>query len=327
MHWYPLCFEPVFKTVIWGGKDLSSYKGMDVALEGVGESWEVSAVPGSVSVVSEGPLAGRTLTDLLAADPVGLVGQSVYEKYGLTFPLLVKFIDAAADLSIQVHPDDVLAASRHQSFGKSELWYVIAAQPGARLVSGFSKRITPEEYEQRIADNSIEEVLCYHDVQPGDVFYLPAGRVHAIGAGILLAEIQQSSDITYRIYDYNRRDAQGKTRELHTEWAKEAIDYTLYPSWRTNYPDVTNRVAPLIKSPYFTTNRLQLEGRSMHRSYVSLGSFVVLLCLEGEGWLCFDGQEKRPIRQGQTLLVPAAINQLELGTAGRCLLLETYIEG
>lgn len=331
MNWYPLRFKPVFKTVIWGGDALVSYKGLDTTLDGVGESWEVSAVPGSVSVVDEGPLSGQSLNDLLATDPVGLVGQTVFAKYGLQFPLLMKFIDAAADLSIQVHPDDAMAASHHQSFGKTELWYVVAAKPGARLISGFSKPITPEEYEQRIADNSIEEVLCYHAVQPGDVFFLPAGRVHAIGAGILLAEIQQSSDITYRLYDYNRRDAQGHTRELHTALAKEAIDYTLYPTWRTEYPKLSNQAVPLVKCPYFTTNRIQMEAEntstSMLRLYGSLGSFVVLLCVEGEAWLIIEGQESLAIRQGQTVLIPAAITCLQLETSTHCLLLETYIEG
>jgi mannose-6-phosphate isomerase len=345
MHWYPLRLKPVFKTVIWGGNTLSSYKGSEVILEGVGESWAVSAVPGSVSVVEGGPLAGQSLNELLAADPVGLLGQAVYDKYGPNFPLLIKFIDAAADLSIQVHPDDALAASRHQTFGKSEMWYVIAAQPGSKLVSGFSKRITPEEYEQRIANNTIEEVLCYHTVQPGDVFSLPAGRVHAIGAGILLAEIQQSSDITYRLYDYNRKDAQGKSRELHTAWAKEAIDYTLYPSWRTDYPNVSNQVVPLVKSSYFTTNRICLDMNDkdnqneqdktiqwidntllMDRSYEQLGSFVVMLCMEGEGWLRVKGHDPIFIHQGQTLLVPAAIGRVQVGTKSRCLLLESYIE-
>lgn len=346
MNWYPLRFEPVLKSVIWGGKSLASYKGLDTALEGVGESWEVSAVSGSVSVVADGPLAGQSLNDLLAVDPVGLMGQAVFAMYGLQFPLLIKFIDAAADLSIQVHPNDALAASRHQSFGKTEMWYVVSAKPGARLVSGFSKPITPEEYEQRIATNSIEEVLCYHPVQPGDVFYLPAGRVHAIGAGILLAEIQQSSNITYRLYDYNRKDAQGQTRELHTALAKDAIDYTVYPSWRTDYPVVPNQVVPLVKCPYFTTNRIGLEVGSaeqagtgageavlltekvakLQRSYALLSSFVVLLCLEGEGWLSLEGQEDLVIRQGQTLLLPAAIDQVHLCTSNRCLLLETYME-
>lgn len=331
MNWYPLRFEPVFKTVIWGGSSLAAYKGMDVPLESVGESWEVSAVPGAVSVVADGPLAGRTLSEVVALDPVGLLGQSVHDRYGTHFPLLMKFIDAAADLSIQVHPDDAMASRRHQTFGKTELWYVVAAKPGARLVVGFSTPITPDEYERRIADNTIEEVLCYHYVQPGDVFFLPAGRVHAIGAGILLAEIQQSSDITYRLYDYNRKDVNGQLRELHTELAKEAIDYTLYPYWRTDYPALANRVVPLVKCAYFTTNRLHLKadeaGVSTLTSSKPSDSFAVVMCLEGEGWLSFDGQGTQGIRRGQTLLVPAAIRQLQLGTSTHCLLLETYIDG
>lgn len=347
MELYPLKFEPILKKVIWGGSEICRFKQLDNQESGIGESWEVSQVPGSVSVVANGPLKGKTLTELMELAPEALLGKKIFKRFGMEFPLLVKFIDAMDDLSIQVHPNDALARQRHDSFGKTEMWYVVDSKPGARLVSGFARQIDAEEYTRRIADNSIEEVLQAHEVTRGDVFFLPAGRVHAIGAGIFIAEIQQSSNITYRLFDYNRTDAEGKGRELHTELAKDAIDYTLYDNLQTKYEPLENDLTPLVACPYFTTNRIQLkadesgfetivtsdgskevpmtETIEMDRSYEGFDSFVLYVCMKGEGQVQYGDNRFLSIKQGETILLPAALKESVLSTTSELLLLETYI--
>ena len=251
---YPLKFRPILKSIIWGGSDISKFKNIELIQDGIGESWEISGVQGDISIIENGHLAGTSLQDLLAESREQLVGSEVYHKFGNKFPLLIKFIDAQDDLSIQVHPDDKLAGERHNSFGKTEMWYVVKAAPGAFLYTGFEKEISPDEYEKSIEDNSFTHSLKKHEVKEGDVFFLPAGRVHAIGAGCFIAEIQQTSNITYRIYDYNRKDAQGNSRELHTELAKDAIDFKLYNTYQTEYNKELNKPVELVTCPYFTTN-------------------------------------------------------------------------
>ena len=223
---YPYLFQPILKEIIWGGTDIRPFKGMTPTQEKIGESWELSHVDGDFSVVAYGADKGKTIDELIREYGESLLGAGVMKRFGTRFPLLIKFIDARDDLSIQVHPDDALAEKRHHSFGKTEMWYVIKATPDAALYCGFSQPIDVDEYVRRVEDNSIMEVLKRYNVTAGDVFFLPAGRVHAIGAGCFIAEIQQTSNITYRIYDYNRKGADGKGRELHTELAKDAIDYT-----------------------------------------------------------------------------------------------------
>jgi len=347
MEMYPFKFEPILKKILWGGSEICRFKQLDVKESGIGESWEVSQVPGSISVVANGPLKGKSLTELMEAAPEALLGKKIFKRFGMEFPLLVKFIDAQDDLSIQVHPNDELARKRHNSFGKTEMWYVIDSKPGSKLISGFSQQIDAEEYTRRIADNTIEEVLQSHEAKPGDVFFLPAGRVHAIGAGLFIAEIQQSSDITYRLFDYNRKDAQGNSRELHTELAKDAIDYKLYDTLQTNYEPLENDVTPLISCPYFTTNRIYLkadesgfetvvtsegskrvpmtETLEMDRSYEGFDSFVIYVCMKGEGQIQFGSDQYLDIHQGETVLLPAALNTTVLSTSSELLLMETYI--
>ena len=213
-------FQPILKSLIWGGDKIAPYKQIETSQQQVGESWELSGVKGNESVVAGGPEAGTPLPELIARHGAGLLGAKNFERFGEEFPLLIKFIDARQDLSIQVHPNDELAWERHQSKGKTEMWYVVAADKGAHLRSGFSKQVTPAEYAASVADNTITDILADYQIHPGDVFFLPAGRVHSIGAGAFIAEIQQTSNITYRIYDFNRRDADGNTRELHTELDK-----------------------------------------------------------------------------------------------------------
>ena len=237
MRYYPLLFQPNLHTIVWGGHQLQSYKGLPATDDPIGESWEVSAVPSSTSIISNGPLAGRDLVSAINEAPDAILGHAVNEKYQGQLPLLVKFIDAQHDLSIQVHPNDEMAQREHGKMGKSEMWYVIKATPDAHLYAGFKQHITPYEYQKRIEDGTITEVLADHPVKAGDVFYLPAGRVHAICGGILLAEVQQSSDVTYRIYDYNRPGLDGKPRELHTELAAQALDYEVERNYRTDYPN------------------------------------------------------------------------------------------
>ena len=316
---YPLKFKPFLRTMVWGGKKISRYKGMPAELDLIGESWELSGVPDHQTAVANGALRGRTITELVREYKGRLVGEHVYARNGDEFPLLIKFIDALSDLSIQVHPDDAMAMRRHgERNGKTEMWYVVAADPGACLYSGLTQEITPEEYERRVADGTIIEVLARHDVQPGDVFFLPAGRIHAICSGCFIAEIQQTSDLTYRIYDYGRLGLDGQPRQLHTELAKEAIDYKVYPDYKTEYTPVKDAEIELVSCRYFTTSLYDLEHR-FTKDLSDTDSFLVVMCLSGGGTLTdaepvFDEEGRRgptkghrtTLRQGETVLIPAS---------------------
>ena len=301
-------FKPILKTLVWGGEKIAPYKGIETTQEHIGESWELSGVQGNESIVAEGPLAGRSIASLVKEFKGRLVGESVYGRCADEFPLLIKFIDAQKDLSIQVHPSDELAAARHGCNGKTEMWYVIDAAPGAALYAGLKQAITPEEYEQRVADGSITQVLSRYEVHPGDVFFLPAGRIHAICAGCLIAEIQQTSDITYRIFDYNRPGLDGKPRELHTALAKDAIDYKVYADYQTHYTPSEDEEVELVSCPYFTTSLLDLS-LPYAKDLSELDSFVVVMCLEGSGTLEVDGEEVC-IGRGETILIPASADDL-----------------
>ncbi len=322
---YPLTFKPILKSVIWGGSQICPFKGITPTEEGVGESWELSHVDDNFSVVAEGELANKSLDELIKEYGKELVGGKVMERFGSRFPLLIKFIDARDNLSIQVHPDDELAKVRHNSFGKTEMWYVIKADKGASLYSGFSQQIDKEEYVKRVGNNTIMDVLKKYDVSEGDVFFLPAGRVHAIGAGCFIAEIQQTSNITYRIYDYNRKDKNGNTRELHTELAKDAIDYTLYPDYRTHYKAHTNATVNLADCKYFTTNLIELDT-VMVRDFEELDSFVVYICMEGSATLRDSNGYEIRIHQGQTALIPANNKTVAIIPAPKAKFLEAYIK-
>lgn len=324
MNLYPVTFKPILKKIIWGGSDISPFKGITPVQEGIGESWELSDVEGNVSVVANGPMEGKSLDELIHTYGDALVGKKVLEQFGTTFPLLIKFIDARDNLSIQVHPDDELAKKRHNSFGKTEMWYVIKAAPDAALYSGFSEQIDANEYVKRVENNTIMEVLQRYDVKGGDVFFLPAGRVHAIGAGCFIAEIQQTSNITYRIYDYNRKDANGNGRELHTELAKDAIDYTLLPDYRAHYKEEKDKPVELVSCKYFTTNLLELD-KPLSRDFASLDSFVVYICMEGSFRLEDNKGNELEVHQGQTVLVPADTTSVALTPTPSTKLMETYI--
>ena len=297
-------FEPLLTPFVWGGQKIAPYKGIISQDTNIGESWELSGVEGLVSVVANGPLAGKTITELVKMYKGQLVGEHVYANTGDEFPLLFKFIDAHRDLSIQVHPNDALAAQLHPgSRGKTEMWYVIAAEPGAKLYSGLTKTITPEQLATMAADGTITDVLACHDVKPGDVFFLPAGRIHAICSGCFIAEIQQTSDLTYRIYDYGRMGLDGKPRQLHIPQAQQAVDYKVYGNYRTEYEPVQDEEVELVNCPYFTTSVLDLT-LPYAKDLSELDSFLTVMCLSGSGTLEVDGEEIS-IGQGETVLIPA----------------------
>jgi len=325
MNLYPLKFEPILKSIIWGGSDITKFKGITPQQDGIGESWEVSGVEGNISVVSQGELKGQNLQTLADTYKEKLVGKHVYEKFGSTFPLLIKFIDAKDNLSIQVHPDDKLAMERHHSFGKTEMWYVINAAPGAFLYSGFAKQLNPEDYVKSIEDNTFVDYLAKHDVKKGDSFFLPAGRVHAIGAGTFIAEIQQTSNITYRIYDYNRTDANGNPRELHTDLAKDAIDFQLHDNYKIKYEHQENKPVLLESCQYFTTNLLELDN-PLIQNHGDKDSFVIYICMDGKCSIKDSLGNETTLKQGETLLVPAAnTGEISITPNGKVQLLETYV--
>jgi len=321
---YPLKFEPILKEIIWGGDEICRFKNLQPQRDGIGESWEISHVEDNVSIVANGELKGKSLEELIETYREKLLGEKVIERFGTTFPLLVKFIDARHSLSVQVHPDDLLAKKRHNSFGKTEMWYVIRAAQDAFLYSGFEKPITPEEYVKSLEDDTFVDYLQRHEVKPGDVFFLPAGRVHAIGAGCFIAEIQQTSNITYRIYDYNRRDAHGNPRELHTDLAKDAIDYAIYPDYKLDYVSGQQPVQKLVSCPYFTTNLIEgNKGDEIQSAHPD--SFVIYIGLEGSVRLTDCYGYSVEIRQGETVLLPAENRSTTLSFKESGKLLETFI--
>lgn len=324
MNLYPFKFSPILKSIIWGGSDICKFKGIEPLQEGIGESWELSSVENNISEIANGELKGRSLESLIAEAKDQLVGKRNFEKFGTVFPLLIKFIDARDNLSIQVHPDDVLGKERHNSYGKTEMWYVIDAAKDAFLYSGFAKEITPDQYVKSIEDNTFVDMLEKHDVKRGDVFFLPAGRVHAIGAGTFIAEIQQTSNVTYRIYDYNRKDANGNGRELHTELAKDAIDFKIYDNHVTRYVEKLNEPVRLESCEYFTTNLLKLD-QSITQDYSNIDSFVVYICMGGKAEVVDNKGNKIALQQGETVLIPADTKSVTINPSEHVLLLETYV--
>ncbi|MCR8558041.1 class I mannose-6-phosphate isomerase [Mucilaginibacter sp. BJC16-A38] len=322
---YPLKFKTIYKDKIWGGNKIKTYLHKDFGdLPNCGETWEISGVKSDVSVVANGALEGESLAELLEKFKGELVGEKVYAHFGNIFPLLIKFIDANEDLSIQVHPDDELAKKRHNSFGKTEMWYVIEADPGSTLIAGFNRELTQQEYLDKFNSGHLTDVLNKEDVKAGDVFFLPAGRVHTIGKGLLIAEIQQTSDITYRIYDFDRVDDKGNKRELHTEEALAAIDYKHYPEYKTQYQPKKDETVHLVSCPYFTTNLLDFTTGTT-KDYSNLDSFVIYVCVEGEFTVKADGSEY-PVIMGDCILLPKTISNVVLETTSGFKILESYIE-
>lgn len=316
---YPLQFEAILKERIWGGEKLKTILNKPITSSITGESWELSTVEGDVSVVANGGYKGKSLTELINEHPNEILGTAVHERFGKQFPLLFKYLDAREDLSIQVHPNDELAKKRHNSFGKTEMWYVTQADKDARIIVGFKNDSSAEEYVEHLNDKTLIDILDTVKAKPGDVFFLETGTVHAIGAGLVIAEIQQTSDITYRLYDFDRKDAQGNTRELHIDLALDAINYKKVDTYK-GYSKEVNQSNTIVDCPYFATNFIPLENiKAVENSGLS---FTVYMCIEGSFELEYDGVVYQYIK-GDTVLVPAAMKSYNL--KGKASILEIYI--
>lgn len=318
----PLLFKPLLKQTIWGGEKIIPFKHIQETLDNVGESWELSAVPGHETVVSEGMYAGRKLSEVVSELKGKLVGEANYNRFGNEFPLLIKFIDAAQPLSIQVHPSDEVAHRKGLSRGKTEMWYVMDSAPEAGLLVGLKRKITPEEYKNMVADGTIVDAINRYDVKEGDCFFLPSGRIHSIGKGCFLCEIQQTSDVTYRIYDFKRKDKEGHYRQLHTEEAAESIDYTVLPNYRTEYVPAKNQGVSLVQCPYFHTYVYDLSA-PMTIDVSALDSFLVTILVKGSGTMTDDEGNSMQVKAGDTLLFPATTKQIK--TEGTMKFLTTFV--
>ncbi|MCX6272076.1 MAG: mannose-6-phosphate isomerase [Bacteroidetes bacterium] len=321
---YPLKFQPLFREKIWGGHKIRTLLGLDFGtLSNCGEAWVLSGVPGNQTLVTNGFLEGNELNELVEIYMGDLVGDEVYEKYGDEFPILLKFVDSNEYLSIQVHPDDYLARKRHSANGKTEMWIILDADPGAELISGFSTKVDKETYLIYLKEKRLREILHSETVKKGDVFFTPAGRVHAIGPGILLAEIQQTSDITYRIYDWDRVDEKGHSRELHTDLALDALDFTVLPEYKTHYTLRENGTTSLIKSEHFITNLIDVQI-PLKKDYGELDSFVIYLCTEGSFRLVYD-EGDISVKTGESVLIPNILNLVGILPMPSARILEVYI--
>jgi len=321
---YPFKFQPLFKEKIWGGRKINTVLGMDFGdLPNCGEAWVLSGVENNETEVVNGFLAGNQLDELVEIYMDDLVGSKVYEQYGDEFPILVKFIDANEYLSIQVHPDDELAQKRGLGNGKTEMWYIMSADEGSELISGFNKKVNQKEYLDHLKNKKLPEILNFEKVTAGDVFYMPAGRVHALGPGILLAEIQQTSDTTYRIYDWDRVDSKGRSRDLHTEEALEAIDYNVYETYRSEYAHLKNETVEVVNQMHFTTNIIHFN-KPLMKNYEELDSFVIYVCVEGSLNVKYD-EGTVALKMGECMLIPNELKQIQLLPHTDSKLLETYL--
>jgi mannose-6-phosphate isomerase len=314
-------FEPLLKQTLWGGDKIIPFKHLNTQMERVGESWEISGVKDNETIVANGPDKGKSLNQLVSEQKAKLVGEENYQRFGDEFPLLVKFIDASQDLSIQVHPNDETAHRLGKPHGKTEMWYTLESAPGAHLYNGLKKKITTEEYEQMVANDTIVDALARYEIKEGDVFYIPAGRIHAIGSGCFVTEIQETSDVTFRIYDYKRKDKDGNYRELHIKEAAQCIDFTVLPNYRAGYEPILNEGVQLVESPYFTTAVYDLT-EPMTLDYSELDSFVILIAVKGEGAITCNG-EQMTFKMGDTILLPATTNEVKVEGVVR--FLETYV--
>jgi mannose-6-phosphate isomerase len=319
-----LKFEPILKDKIWGGEKLATLLNKQSARKDIGESWEISDVEGDTSIVVNGELKGQNLKQLIAEFKADLVGEKIYTHFGEKFPLLIKFIDAKEALSIQLHPHDDLAKKRHNSFGKTEMWYVMQADEKANLIVGFQKEVTSKEYIKHLENKTLLDILNVDEVENGDVYFIPTGRVHAIGAGVLLAEIQQTSDITYRIYDWDRPNPDGTFRDLHTEEAIDAIDYSAQNSYKTVYSKEQNKASEIVSCPYFTTNVLPINGE-VFINHEEKDSFVIYMCVAGNVEFKYQNQIEK-LQMGETILIPNCIQNISVSSDEKSELLEVYIK-
>ena len=318
----PLKFNALLKSTLWGGDKIIPFKNLDVQQENVGESWEISGVKGNETIVADGPYAGKKLNELVEELKGKLVGEDNYQRFGNEFPLLIKFIDARQDLSIQVHPTDEIAKMQGKERGKTEMWYLMDSDKDATLLCGLKKKITPEEYAQMVENDTIVDAIDRYEVKEGDCFFLPAGRIHAIGTGCFLAEIQQTSDVTYRIYDFKRKDKDGNYRQLHTKEAAECINYNVESNYRTDYTPVKNQGVSLVQCPYFNTAVYDLD-EPMTIDYSDLDSFVILIGLNGNATITDNEGNTFTLQAGESVLVPATTETLKVD--GNIKFLETYV--
>ncbi len=315
---HPLKFRPILKERLWGGTKLKEVFGKPIESDITGESWELSTVPGDISVVANGSLEGKSLQELIDSNAEELLGKSVVERFGKEFPILIKFIDAKQDLSIQLHPNDALAKERHNSFGKTEMWYIMDADPKAELIVGFNKDVTKEEYAESVANDTLLDLLNYEQVKEGDTFFINTGKIHAIGAGVMLAEIQQTSDVTYRVFDFNRKDKEGNLRELHTELALDAVDYEKKDDFKVAYGHEKNEVNTMVDCPYFKTNFIELTN-NLDIDTANRDSFTIFMCVGGET-VINTAEGEVAIKSGETALLPAFTQKISLQSTGAKLL-------
>ena len=318
---YPLKFQPILKDKIWGGQKLQQILNKPTYSTEAGESWEISDVEGDTSVVSNGTMAGTSLKSLMELHTTDLLGHKNFQQFGTKFPLLIKFIDAKSDLSVQLHPNDALAKARHNSFGKTEMWYVVQADPDSNLIVGFNQPMTKELYLKHLEAKTLESILNFDTVEAGDTYFIEVGRIHAIGAGVLLAEIQQTSDVTYRVYDWDRVDSKGNHRELHNDIALEAFDFDMPDNYRVNYSLDAQRSTELVSCPYFTTNVLEVKTSLLVEN--NHDSFMIYMCVEGSAIVKIEGHQTE-FSKGETVLIPAGIKSFSI-SANHAKLLEVYI--
>jgi mannose-6-phosphate isomerase len=318
---YPLKFQPILKDKIWGGQKLHQILHKPTTSKNAGESWEISDVEGDTAVVANGALQGSSLNYLLETHTSNLLGEKNFRQFGTKFPLLIKFIDAKEDLSVQLHPNDQLAKARHNSFGKTEMWYVVQADPESNLIVGFNQEMTQELYLKHLEDKTLQSILNYDTVKAGDAYFIEVGRIHAIGAGVLLAEIQQTSDITYRVYDWDRVDSEGNERELHNDIALEAFDFDMPDNFRVDYTKDSDSPTELVSCPYFTTNVLKVNDTILKEN--THDSFMIYMCVEGKAQIEVDGNQTE-ISMGETVLIPACIKRFSI-SANHAKLLEVYV--
>ena len=318
---YPLKFQPILKDKIWGGQKLHQILHKPTTSKNAGESWEISDVEGDTSVVANGALQGSSLNYLLETHTSDLLGEKNFRQFGTKFPLLIKFIDAKEDLSVQLHPNDQLAKARHNSFGKTEMWYVVQADPESNLIVGFNQEMTQELYLKHLEEKTLQSILNFDTVKAGDAYFIEVGRIHAIGAGVLLAEIQQTSDITYRVYDWDRVDSEGNERELHNDIALEAFDFNMPDNFRVNYTKDSDSPTELVSCPYFTTNVFKVNDTILKEN--THDSFMIYMCVEGKAQIEVDGNQTE-ISMGETVLIPACIKRFSI-SANHAKLLEVYV--
>jgi len=318
---YPLKFQPILKDKIWGGQKLHQILHKPTTSKNAGESWEISDVEGDTSIVANGALQGSSLSYLLETHTSDLLGEKNFQQFGTKFPLLIKFIDAKEDLSVQLHPNDQLAKARHNSFGKTEMWYVVQADPESNLIVGFNQEMTQELYLKHLEDKTLQSILNFDTVKAGDAYFIEVGRIHAIGAGVLLAEIQQTSDITYRVYDWDRVDSEGNERELHNDIALEAFDFDMPDNFRVNYTKDSDSPTELVSCTYFTTNVLKVNDTILKEN--THDSFMIYMCVEGKAQIEVDGNQTE-ISMGETVLIPACIKRFSI-SANHAKLLEVYV--